>query len=361
MAVGRHLIVTIGLAALATSCSRPLIRTLKPGNEIDSASTSYCLPKRLLNVVFQRDDSGDTIRLEALPPIADGECFLAELNHSAFANDEAKLAVSPTGVLTGLNTTGEDVTGQVVLKLAEVAVQIAKQFGLIAKKVEKPKKLPQRRELTFDPSDPKQVEVVKTALADVGYTFEAYRADTSPMPATQTQASLPSASTNAMVATTEAGISLPVDGILYRVPLPYLVQVSRTRCDPHSEEACGIVLRTIVSLPNGGQIRVATLRGGPLVKTAYELKLDNGGLTELKATKPSEALAFASLLPDLFKTVAGAATEASPINIKVDYSSKHEDVVTAQKVVIDQQAAKIDEVAKPKAPEPPTTTAPTPP
>lgn len=331
-----RLLPPILLTALAASaCSRTIVQSTRPGPVAkDVTGVTYCLPRTLLKIAVTKEaGQGDTVELEPLPPIADADaCFLATVNHSAASADKVTIATTPEGLLKSIDAIGEDTTPKIILKLGELAREVAKAIVQFPAADTAPHEKT-HRELVFDPAMPSQVRDVDQALHTIGYSLIVERLGTAP-------------------ATHGANAPQSAAGVLYRRPIPYMVSIAvlpsvraaapgGAKTKVRNQE---VLLARVFNLPNDGPTETINLSGGAFVETSYTLTFTDGMPTEVKAAKPSEVLAAISVLPELAKTIT--SIPADLVQLKIDYSTKEKELLEAQKTVIEAQRA-LAELKKP--------------
>lgn len=358
-----NLPVVVLLGVSAAAC-RPIVKSVPVANATPVAmkqpGVHYCLPRRLVNLTIKRGvdvPAGqqappkgglvDEVEVKLLPAVADPKaCYVARLSHSWTSTDDIQLATTARGVLAGVNVASDDKTGDIVVTLAKTFVTIASLvaspptavMGLIGleavpKAAEKPCTPPTRAQyqFVFDPA----------RAGEAGRVTDELRQACLPYVLTLD----PEGTEDGTVVTDATSLSAKggeYDGLLFRRPLSY-----RIRLDRRSDDGNGPVLETTAELPNGGAVVQARIDGSLLVRTSYSAKFEDGVLTEVKAVKPSEGLAWASLPLSILGVVAGPVGNFFRIDVK--YDSKHEDVVGAQRVVIQQQAEQVRAATAAKA------------
>jgi hypothetical protein len=357
----------VSIVATCMSC-RPLVRSIPLAADSDVHITSpgvhYCLPRRSLRVRITRapeaapkgappgvsGPTADQVVLEEMPAEPDPTyCLTAQLDHSWFANDSITLSATKSHLLSGVNLTAEDKTGEIITVLAKTVVSIAGVLaappaplvGLFAEKLipAPPCTPPKAGEFTFV-FDPSGEYLHNPTGADPGKLAETV------LNSDIERACLPY---RVVIHVPAAGVrrppplARPYAGLVSRRPRPYRVQLLWNPAGG----AQAPLLDATATLPNGGELLLTKIDGSMLVRTSYSAKFDNGTLMEVKATKPSEALAWASLPLSLLGVLSAPAGDF--FKISIDYSSKHEDVVEAQRVVIDgmQAASKAEPPHKP--------------
>jgi hypothetical protein len=315
----------------AWACSRAIVQSSSP-TSIGKSTTgvTYCLPRTLLKLAVTKEaGEGDKVELEPLAPIADADaCYVAVVNHSLASTDKVTISTTPEGLLKSIEAVGEDTTPKIILKLGELAKEVAKAFVQFPAADTAPREKT-HREFVFDPTVQAQLNEVDRALSGIGY-----RLQVTPLKTAQ-QAD----QAGVRAAAQQAG------GVLYRRPIPYMVSIAVLPSTRGATPGAGrtrvateeVLLARVFNLPNDGPIEAINLSGGAFVETSYTLTFTDGMPTEVKAAKPSEVLAAVSILPELAKTITSIPAEL--VQLKIDYSTKQQELLDAQKTVIESQRA----------------------
>lgn len=309
---------------LCSGCTRTLVSSNAISEANQHKGVVYYLPKKLVRVTIDKDDSKFNISVEALPAVPDERyCFVANQIHSRWRTDDFKITTTTNGLLNSVEGSSEDQSGQIVVKLTEAA----KQAFLLAARMSFPagdpaKAVPEHFEYVFDPSS-KEIDALNTQLAnrkwDLKLEVEAF------MPEHPSVAAVPN----------------KTNGVIYRRAVACMLTVKQNE---------KVLARQPLVLPNFGPIVLIPIQGGSFSKTTFSMKFQDGILTEMASNKPSEVLGFVSILPDALKNIASIPAEI--LQLKVDYSSKQKELLKAQKEIIDAQNALIEAQKPAKAPNP---------
>lgn len=152
------------------------------------------------------------------------------------------------------------------------------------------------------------------------------------------------------------------DGLVYRRPVPYIVELferldtSRKRVkepepvahvddgwnedfkdrvfSKQKEVATSKKSATFI-LPNKGPVSTISFEAGFFVQTKFDIGFDEGMLTKLEVTKPSEIHALIQLPLAIVKDIIAVPTEL--LQLKFNYASKDTELLNAQKANIEAQ------------------------
>jgi len=299
----------VGSAALLTlaACSRQLVLS----RSVDQASAGpgavYCLPKSLLKLQVEQTETSDTVTLEETAGADPQACYRAEFHHSVWRADDLSVTTDAQGLLSAVDVTTTDKTGEIIGKLAELAAEAAKVAAAFpaAPITRVQKKLVQ---LYFDPADPTAEARVNCDLDPVGYQVRIMGATWPPQPSPQA----------------------PFDGIAYRRKVHFRIEIEQ------KGSGGAYTLASSFSLPNAAPVETLQFAAGPLVTTTMNAKFERGTLVELKTNKPSEVLAGLSIPVDVLKAVAGIPGQL--LTVRVDQLKSQKDLLEAQKALLDAQA-----------------------
>ena len=212
----------------------------------------------------------------------------------------------------------EEQTAQVIVKLSEAVVEAAKLVATVSTRFPaadplEEKEPPRTFETVFDPSDAKAESDINEQLALTAFKEYQIKVDRPVAP--------------------EGKLAFPVDAIVHRRAGVVTIHLLKT---VESERKAAVsVLGEQFVIPNVGPVTVIPMEAGPFVKTEYDLKFEDGLLTEMHATRPSELLAIVQIIPDTLKTIASIPAEL--VQVKVDYSTRAKSLLDARKSIIDAQ------------------------
>ncbi|WP_428564108.1 MAG: hypothetical protein ACP59X_01635 [Solidesulfovibrio sp. DCME] len=97
---------------------------------------------------------------------------------------------------------------------------------------------------------------------------------------------------------------------------------------PSPKKSFSFNIQRYVMMPNDSPVFTFDIERAAFVKNTYDLKLNDGFLTSVNMTKPSQVLAGLSLPLDIIKSIASIPTEI--IQLKFNYSSKQEALLELQ-------------------------------
>jgi hypothetical protein len=218
------------------------------------------------------------------------------------SEDTVNLTIDPDGLLKKIESSTEDKTGQIILKLIETAKEAAKAAALAPAGV-----ATQTGDYVFNPEE---VDAANARIrSDLGAGAPEIRIDP-PVPH-----SLPDAKCDG-------------DGVCFRPLRPYVVTITVGGIPFHSE---------IVLMPNGAPILSLPIHRAAFVKNITNVTFDRGILTEVRIEKPSELLAFFEIPLAVAKAIASVPAEL--LQLKIDYSSKEKGLAEAQKAQLEATQA----------------------
>ena len=281
--------------------------------------------------------SSPQLSLRLLPMAPDPRRrYVADLNHRAFRSDKLTLNTTSQGLLSGAVGHSEDQSlGTLTAVLSTLAVARGPTMRSLAPRnrtcTTSVGATPLTTALTWtiDPTDAADLKSVNDRLDDYCLNVEAvlqvkanaqspgfdeftnldvkYRKDTGNSSANSTPTS-PQAY-----------------GLFYRRAEPYSVRLMETV--GHS-----VLAQETVFLPNASPIAMVPFRTGGLTKSEFDVEFTEGMLTKMDVTRPSEALAAASLPLSVVSAVLGSVTDF--VQLKIDLSKKNKDRVTEQTALI---------------------------
>ena len=286
---------------------------------------------------------GPRLSLTLLPLSADPNYhFVADLNHKGFRNDKLTLKTTQQGLLSGAVGYSEDQTlGTLNAILATIAAGKSSAKVLSAKVAPSCADLTEARVWKIDPTDPDQRAEVNNELKRYCFEIAAHvlATDTSEPP-----------KPNKLLEKVDPKLKdgNNVFGLFYRRSEPWSIDLLSTETKQR-------VAYDVAFIPNRSPISLVPFKTGGLTKSEYDVEFTDGMLTKMDATRPSEALAAASLPLSAVRAVIGSVTDL--IQLKVDFSSKNKAAVEAQtamiKALTDLEAAR-QEAEKKSSAEPGT-------
>jgi hypothetical protein len=325
----------IGLLVAATLFSVTCCATRIESRRYDGSGNGilYCLPMQLVKVTADASDPSQPIRItiEALEPIPDtNHAYVASVRGGSLSTDELTIKTSDTGLLEEVKLTSDGQGGQIVQKLAEAAVQMARitavpgfRYSQTAEKSRDAKHV----QVLVDPADDRSLEVANARLRSIGLSIRVVKPRGVPFPPL------------------EATAENPIEGIAHRLPVQYLLVV---REGDETLDAAALVM------PNGGPSGVVPLDGGVFGKAEHTLSFDAGMLTSVQSDRPSEVYGAVAVLPEALKAIASIPGEI--VKDAISGSNKEKELWEAKKAALEaQQAALEAQRAMEAARQPPCT------
>jgi hypothetical protein len=306
-------ILFLAVSGCATISSARVTKAGTLPDPIVATAGYYFLPKALLHLDGERKagSSECTLILKDVVYAPDPR-YLFGLRHlrNIFADDNVKVTLTPSGLLSKIEITTEDKTGQVIVKLAELAKELIK--ATFTPGVPFGAGLPFQVTFVIDPTVPADRDRVAESLRSYDCHLEV---------ALQAQDNV-TYSPNKDPETR--------DGVFIRPALPYRFIIQR-----RDGENITPVTETVVSLPNEAPILSLDLHRAAFVKLTQTLDFDNGILKGVSINKPSEAVGFVSIPVDVVKTIVSIPGEL--FKFKADIATQQKGDLEAQKAVLDAQ------------------------
>jgi hypothetical protein len=230
------------------------------------------------------------------------QLYTLDYQRSALSEDTLTLTIDSDGLLKKIESSTEDKTGQIILKLIETAKEAAKAAALAVAGV-----ATQTGDYVFAPENVDAIN--KRIKADLGEEAPQITIDPPVLP------SPPTARCDG-------------DGVCFRPLRPYVVTVTLGGRPFRSET---------VLLPNEAPILSLPVHRAAFVKNVTNATFNQGILTEVHIEKPSELLAFFEIPLAVAKAIA--AVPAELLQVKIDYSSKEKQLADAQKAQLEATQA----------------------
>ena len=300
-------------------CTSVMVTTYKLDEAEGYDGVVYYLPKKLIKLKIEVKEDALIATLTALPSVPDTDVpYIAHLNHKASRSDDLTIQTTKEGLLKAVKSISEEQTAQIIVKLSEAVVEAAKLVATVSTRFPaadplEGKEPPRTFETVFDPSDAKAESDINEQLALTAFKEYQIKVDRPVAP--------------------EGKLAFPVDGIVHRRAGVVTIHLLKT-VESERKPAVSVLGEQFV-IPNVGPVTVIPMEAGPFVKTEYDLKFEDGLLTEMHATKPSELLAIVQIIPDTLKSIASIPAEL--VQVKVDYSTKAKSLLDARKNIIDAQ------------------------
>jgi hypothetical protein len=235
--------------------------------------------------------------------------FVLKLTHNWFYDDSFNITVNSNGLLTSVNATNADQTGNLIIALGQTAIEAAKFM------MKTPSSVPKwsHFEVIFDPTDETEI---KKANNKIG-TYVSVSCDKPKLGQSETN---------------YVGIE-EFDGILYRPKLPYILTLTLNPGVDDTE------LRYVILSPNQAPILRASVNRSAFVTRTASLQFDNGFLASAYYSKPSEANGFGQILPNIAKGIVSIPTNL--IQQKIDITQSKASLAEQQQILLNNQAALI--------------------
>ncbi len=315
----RYLSLFVALTAVS-GCS-VVTSTRLPIDQLSARTTAayYFLPKSMIHVqLLESTDKSGKVKhalqyAETLMVPDSSELFVLDYNQSALSDDSLTIQLTAEGLLKRVETTAEDKSGEIIVKLAEVGKEAAKAAVYVSSVGESPKVI---RDFMISPSD-----VCKVNSEILGATEEKLKIDLKPLVS-------PSPSSRG---TDDRGMS----GICFRPQIPYQLSF---------REGERVIEQHILLLPDGSPRVCMAIERAAFVKKVTNLAFEKGILTEVHIDKPSEALGFMEIPVAIAKAIA--SVPADLIQLRINYSNKEKDLADARKSELEAKQALIEVLKK---------------
>jgi hypothetical protein len=219
------------------------------------------------------------------------------------------IQLTPEGLLKKVDTTVEDKSGEVIVKLAEVGKEIARVAMYVSSVGETPVV---KQDLTFSPSD---LSDVNSKL--IGISPEKFKIELVPM--------VPLSPSNM------GGDNKSSSGVCFRPQIPYKLRFLQDGV---------MVEQRILLLPDGAPKICMPIERAAFVRKVTNLTFDKGILTEVHIEKPSEVLGFMDIPVAIAKAIASIPAEL--VQVKIDYSNKEKDLANARRAELEAKKALLD-------------------
>ena len=249
------------------------------------------------------------------------QMFLLRPQFSSLSADTYRVGVS-NGLLTVINSTNSDKTGDILIDLAKIGIEsfkLAVGFPLPARAQGADRETtPQEFDLTFDPTDPEELAAAKVLVTNShsGLTLDMITTN------------VPGNYGRGWTTLNSTDNCEEFDGFFYRPALPYVVQISTKD---------GSAIRKTVFLPNEAPIVSYSPKRSAMVERVTSISLENGILKEVYVSKPS-AIAAATKVPlSILQSVAALPTDL--IQLKVNYNSAAKNLADSERAELDSMRA----------------------
>ena len=296
------LIAILMIAVSFSGCSLAVLESShSPNGQVSQpGSIGYFLPKGLVHFsVTGSQAQGWTIVASSKIVPDRGQFYTLTYNASPLSDDQVKINVSTEGLLESIDVTVADKTGDIIVKLAQLAKEAAKLSALgLEGRAPKPKELVLDQDI--DPDNSEELKNLNEKLKIFGL-----KAIIDPLGHDMQINSGPRENR----------------GVYYRPLIPYRVTISTL------EGAEKMVCKSeILSLPNGAPIMAVDVTRACLVTKVTKLTFDKGTLKAVDINKPSEVSALVDIPINVVKEVVSIPGEL--IKFKIDTSKSATDFYT---------------------------------
>ena len=250
------------------------------------------------------------------------QAFLLRQSFSPYAHDSFQFAVANNGLLTSVNTTNQDQTGQIIVQIAQTVAAIVNPMppglraNLLSEAPPSSCERPDRIDLIFDPSQPVDApDGINSRLAK--YCLKVH-------------VEVPSITWGG--GWQDANTSLQkdkavLDGIYYRCKLPYTITIE--------DESTGDISSTVALLPNRSPILSMVPRRSSMVTRTTSITLQDGCLTSVAFDKPSTALAWVSLPLTVMQALMSVPTQM--LQLKLNYANTNQALIQADTATLQNE------------------------
>lgn len=271
-----------------------------------------------------------TVGISLLPPSPDpNHGYRLNPRHSAFRDDEHKLAISPSGLLTSLDVVATDRSADALIELAAFAGAITAPVPRLRGE-EQPKcpaALPEEVTLIVDFNNTAEVYNLNSKMGCMGARIRVI--DDAPAFGKPT------------------GSNGQYEGLVYRTPVEILVEVQKCqakegKCKGDADWFPTAVLA--LSLPQAGPISHIPQNAGFFTKTTYGTAFKDGILVSYSSNRPSEVLHVAAAP---MRVVQGFFDGASKIiSLRTGQANSQVEAFNAQRKLSEADVAAMQAQAK---------------
>lgn len=300
--------------------------------------------------------------IELLAPVADTRLRLvADAFHSPLRDDETKLAVNSSGLLSTANVVAADRTGDILVEIASAFASFGGGIGPAPagfvdgepKITDEPacEKLPTKFAYRLDPASGDELNRLNSEFYNAGFPFrldvpamstkEMYKFENnrSEIKDRQRITGKPKQGDEYTYPLDNALYYQGVDGALfYRTALPQTIVLRQckngTKCKTIEDTVP--IDATVTMLPQVGPISYIPMRSSAFVKTVDDVVFDSGMLVSWNATRPSEVLEVVRLPVKILKAVVSVPAEL--IKLRIDLSDQQKGLAASQEAQIAAKA-----------------------
>lgn len=250
--------------------------------------------------------------------------YTAKNIHLLTRDDEYTVRTDERGLLQSVTLKSDDKLDEIIVKIAELVIQAqgiaSPATGDTGFRMQGTDPTPtcksETRSLIFDPSDQNISTTVNNGVLNgtdlsveivpaVKHSVAALKSKQDKKPAEKVSAenSGPNANQQKKDEKMAGWLATPagtVDGLLYRRPIPYQINVKQGE---------SVIRSTRLSLPNAGPIAVAPMYVGSFVETNRSAIFQDGMLISASAKRPSEIEGLLSIPAGIIKAIIGGGDE----------------------------------------------------
>lgn len=262
--------------------------------------------------------------------------YLYRLDHlrDYLGEDKVTVTLTPSGLLSKVDISAEDKSGEFVTKLAELAKESAKAFiAMAGAGVEQNGPQPFYFSVVIDPTDRDDMNRLQSQLDALGC----------PIKVTITTVRQNSVSSiEAEDLTPDASLIKEHNGIYFRPALPHTLTF-----EPKDFKSYGFrKIENTIYLPNKAPVMFLDFKRVAFGKYTHVVEFENGLLKQVAFNVPSSALGFMTIPIEVAKAIASIPGEI--LQLKFNVVSKEKDLLDKQAELIETQKKRLqaDEALK---------------
>jgi len=315
------------LLVLISGCSSSVLvsdKGLDPSKRSPEGQWYY-LPKAMLRVAYMPPEPGKQAIFSVSRVLVKDErhAFRLSYKQNAAADDDITWKIGADGLLSEIGSKTTDKSADIILKVADIAVEGLKAVTLFPAGTVVGKKGPKEEEETATYFD---LLLDPESLADPqSPVHAALKADSGDL-GLQIQATKPEVNLSAGISGEESG-----EGFYYREMKPWKFRVSYrvTTKKENVKTKNNFVQDFMFDIPNGSEVVFFGIKRRAFVEASTTVMFTNGIPTEVKIKKPSEVLAGADVPFKLINKFISIPTSIA--QFKVSYSSENKKLYDALK------------------------------
>ena len=267
--------------------------------------------------------------------------FQASTKHWPWRDDEFTIMANEKGLLSSTKLISTDRTADILVEIAKTISAVAmpvptKVMALMPKEEPKCPPTPESfvYENIFDPTIAQDVDKINDHLESLAQINSKgiFRVAVMGDNLSREVKSKESDKLYQPEFTLESNKDFALRGLLYRRLLPYVISVSMENSGEYIP-----IQSSLVMLPNKGPVSLLPYSAGPFVRTVYDVKFNDGILTQWDQNKPSEILAAVRIPIELLKAIISGPAEI--IKLRFDLSNENKKLLDAQKAEIEAAKA----------------------